>query len=156
MIQGARDVVLLTLDTGGNILNYKTFGRPDKASFHDLAVSNQNAYLTGIVEKSITDKKSILIAMKEAISSSYDLTDSKNSFTIYPNPANGHTILKFHNYRYKSCNIIVYEIDGKKIKDFKLDSDCKETNIELNQYGLLFFEITFLHYRITRKVNNKR
>ena len=154
MTGGNRDALLLILDTDGNFNNYKTFGGLDKESFHDLAVRNHNRYLTGITEKDIGDKESMIIALENQTNSVNTTISLEDAFTSYPNPSRGIATFGFSNREHKECTIQLYNSLGHLIGTYFIDSNTQNITMKLYQSGLLFIEISFPQYRITRKLIN--
>ncbi len=156
MTGGDRDAVMLILDTNGNILSYQTYGSIEKESFQDLAIRNQNIYLTGTIESTLSTKKSMLIAM-ENITNSVNGNDLlfNNNFIIYPNPAKGDAKVMFLQNNHQEGVLKVFDLKGTQLTERKFDGESHEVSIGLQYSGIFFVEVSFPGYRVTKKIMNK-
>ncbi|WCO02375.1 T9SS type A sorting domain-containing protein [Psychroserpens ponticola] len=72
----------------------------------------------------------------------------KNSVSVYPNPTNGQL---FINSTYKIDDIILYDIQGRKVEGFNV-SETNMLNISSVSKGVYFLEITSVKGKSTKKI----
>ena len=155
MTGGDRDAVLLELDTDGNVLSYKTYGDERKESFQDIAVKDENIYLTGTIESPSFIKKSMLVAIEGPSGSIDELNNQEaNHFSVHPNPSNGNLNVSFSEDKHQAGLLQIIDPLGKVILEQPFQSTENKIAVGLEDEGIFFVRLSFPSYRITKKIIN--
>lgn len=153
---GVRDAVLLILDTAGNIISYHTYGNQDNESFQDVAVHNENIYLTGTIENNLSEKKSVLVAIENSTTRIEDFnTLSQFHYDVYPNPAQGLIQIEFDHFVESVRQINLYDITGKLLNSKTINQPIQKTSFDLESDGVYLLEVQFDTFRSVKKIVNK-
>jgi len=147
MTGGVSDVLVLTLDTAGNVIRYGTYGGPAKEACQDLEVGTVKAawgpadalYITGTSEKG-SKKTSFLIANPLNTSSVSRLNPLLN-WKVYPNPSTGNIFVSLDKHNPKKTQVRLFNLQGQLV--FSQTLQAGETHFDLNvkKKGTYFLEL---------------
>ena len=154
---GESDGVLLTYDTAGNFISYKTWGDSNNNTFRDIAIDNNGIYLVGSTQDSGTtsgDKAAFLLKIDNSTTSILEKSNKEFDFQLYPNPASGIINLIFISDKSINGNLIIRDISGKLILSKSFTSVNEIESIELSQHGVFFVTIQSQNSTLTKKIVN--
>ncbi len=154
MIGGDSDGVFLTMDTSGNVLDYKIYGGAEHESFQDIKVSDGNVYFTGTIRtRNPETKRSMLLALEDNTNSN-ELA-MKDQFVISPNPSRGKVVIDFKNPVHSNGEVQAFDSSGKLVAQGFFESSTSKYSLNLPDPGIFLIQVVFEDYTITHKVFNR-
>jgi len=89
----------------------------------------------------------------QCLSSLIDINNKALSCSLYPNPTEKETTLEIEGLK-SEADIIVYDLNGKAMKTYKLNAGQKQISIDVNGFGKGVYSINIFNrdFNITRKL----
>jgi hypothetical protein len=156
MVNGAYDLMLLKMDTIGNVLKALQYSDYGWVEGNDIVVdAHHDLYLVGMTTLENWDSSfpsygfigkidktlpSTLITSKDEL--------LKNDFLIFPNPSNGIINIVLNNF--EEALLEVYSSDGRKIMESK--NGTQHNAIYLERSGIYWIKITEKEATMVKKV----
>lgn len=124
--------------TCGILYTYDNAGNRTKQEYYCRQARGINTTESGSVDS--------LTLNENAVSTSFAQTDA-----IYPNPNDGRFAVRFEQ-ALKNADIIITDVNGKKVKQFKANGAIVQVDISTKPAGTYFLIITDGKTKITQKV----
>jgi hypothetical protein len=124
--------------TCGILYTYNNAGHRTKQEYYCRQARGINTTENGSVDSLALDEN--------AVSTSFAKTDA-----IYPNPNDGRFTIRFEQ-ALKNADIILTDVNGKKVKQFKANGTIVHVDISTKPAGTYFLIITDGKIKITQKV----
>lgn len=143
---GNGDAVLVVYDTDGNFIEYQTWGGTIDETFRDMAIHNNNIYLSGSSGEDLflpnnSSDTAFLLKVESDLLTTDDFNIQHQEILVYPNPVKNSMTVRIGDFNSNDFVFYLYDTKGALLKKTILQSPEQRILVDQFANGMYFYEI---------------